>query len=658
MTLNRSSYNIKLFKEEYKKYIWASALSCIFYIFAKIVPPLLEFSAIPEDLNQNEKLYRLISINSYLTVNNSLNKFITALLAVIVGTAIFSYLHNRKKIDFYHSLPISRNNLFFTKYIIGIFIVIPIMIIIQLLSFGILSIILKENITGVKDVFEAIAFDTLFFISIYSFVVFSNIIAGNTIIGVLLSGIIINLGTIITAIIISLCEVFFRGVYLNYLLDYQIKYNPIICYFSLQNNKEFEPAVNISFSKINLLITHIIITIIIAIICWLLFKVRKSEKSNICLSFKYAKTILKYLGVCIGSILMGLIFYAITYKSFSLYFGVILGSIILHCIVEIIYDFDFRAMFKNWYSIIGCAIISCVIICTFQFDLFKTQRYIPSINKISNIDINNTSGISNSINDVENDEIIEIITGLHQISVKNYDFKNNTSNTNENNNIIGNFTVTYNLKNNLVVKRNLYIYDESLNLLKQLMSKKEYIQKALPFLYDTNILKNNFTIRIFNNANNLIYVTDYEKSLNLIEVLKKDIEQNGIYNDAKPKFAIHLEILPNDNYNTYDDYYINVYDTYNNTLDYIINTLNLNPKNLDSNYVNSISFYDIEIMDNIEIKDKEIIDKILSNYLIDNIYRTNFNYNYDYSLNLIDKNGNYMYINVPGDLLKKLNLIN
>ena len=655
MTLNRSSYNIKLFKEEYKKYIWASALSCIFYIFAKIVPPLLEFSSIPEDLEQNIKLDRLISINSYLTVNNGFNKFITALLAVIVGTAIFSYLHNRKKVDFYHSLPISRNNLFITKYILGILIVVPIMILIQLLSYGILSVILKENITGVKDVFEAIAFDTVFFISIYSFVVFSNIIAGNTIIGVLLSGIIINLGTIITAIIISLCELFFRGVYLNYLLDYQIKYNPIICYFSLQNNKEFEPAVNISFSKINLLITHIIITIIIAIICWLLFKVRKSEKSNICLSFKYAKTILKYLGVCIGSILMGLIFYTVTYKNFSLYFGVILGSIILHCIVEIIYDFDFRAMFKNWYSIIGCAIISCVIICTFHFDLFKTQQYIPSINKISNIDINNTSGIANSINDVENDEIIKIITALHQISVKNYDFKNNI---NTNNNIIGTFRVTYNLKNNLVVKRDLYIYDESLDLLKQLMNNEEYIQKAFPFLYDTNVLKNDFTLQIYNNADNSIYVTDYEKYLKLMEVLKKDIEQNGIYNDAKPKFAIHLEILSNDNYNSYDYYYINIYDTYTNTLDYIINTLDLAPKDLDSNYVDSIFFYDTEIMDDLEIKDKEIIDKILSNYLIDNIYRTNFNYNYDYSLNLIDKNGNYMSINIPGDLLKKLNLIN
>ena len=146
-----------------------------------------------------------------------------------------------------------------------------------------------------------------------------------------------------------------------------------------------------------------------------------------------------------------------------------------------------------------------------------------------------------------------------------------------------------------------------------------------------------------------------------MEVLKKDIEQNGIYNDAKPKFAIHLEILSNDNYNyynSYDYYYINIYDTYTNTLDYIINTLDLAPKDLDSNYVDSIFFYDTEIMDDLEIKDKEIIDKILSNYLIDNIYRTNFNYNYDYSLNLIDKNGNYMSINIPGDLLKKLNLIN
>ena len=45
--------------------------------------------------------------------------FFIILGAVIAGTAVFYYLHNRQRTDFYHSLPLSRTKLFTINYTAG-----------------------------------------------------------------------------------------------------------------------------------------------------------------------------------------------------------------------------------------------------------------------------------------------------------------------------------------------------------------------------------------------------------------------------------------------------------------------------------------------------------------------------------------------------------
>ncbi len=48
-----------------------------------------------------------------------LSKLAVIILAVTCGVSMFAYLHNRRKVDFYHSLPISRSRLFAVNYATG-----------------------------------------------------------------------------------------------------------------------------------------------------------------------------------------------------------------------------------------------------------------------------------------------------------------------------------------------------------------------------------------------------------------------------------------------------------------------------------------------------------------------------------------------------------
>ncbi|MFR4986472.1 MAG: hypothetical protein ACLUCH_03650, partial [Lachnospirales bacterium] len=274
MISNHSSF--KIFKEEYKKYIWALALTIIGFISSKIILPLLDYSnyintknRFVQNLSNDEEylLKKLELLNDYLTIDNDFNKVVVIGLAVLLGAVIFSYLHNKKKIDFYHSLPITRINLFFIKYFLGIAIALPIIIISHLLLYGIFSILLGGNIIAFKEVLEAVFIDIVFFIVIYSITVFANILAGNTIIGIILSGVLLNLFSIMILVIFSLSDIFFSQVIdLGYIFDYQLKYNPIICYLGLKNNLDYFSITSINFSKFNILSMYILITLIITII--------------------------------------------------------------------------------------------------------------------------------------------------------------------------------------------------------------------------------------------------------------------------------------------------------------------------------------------------------------------------------------------------------
>nr|WP_317359923.1 hypothetical protein [uncultured Tyzzerella sp.] len=646
--------NRLLFKEEFKKYIWALALTILFFLSSKIVIPLLDYSRyinMVDELSKESQLDLLKQLNGYITLNNYFNKVIVIILALVVALAIFSYLHDKRKVDFYHSLPIYRTKLFFIKYFLGIFIVIPVMIITHFMLYGIFKIFLGSDLASFKDILEPLIADTIFFITIYSIAVFATILCGNTTISVILSFVLINLYSIIVGLIILLTVTFFNGdIDISYLSDYILKYNPVIAYFNMRNNAIYESITNINFSNLNVIITYSIISILIVIFSLFLFKIRKSENATSCIAFKYAKTILKYLGVCIGGILIGLVFKMISESDILLYIGIIIGCIILHCIIEIIYDFDFRAIFKNWYSIIPCLIISIVIVITYQFDIFKRLDYVPNVEKIESVNIRfNNSRYYNSefVTNIENLDSIEAITELNKI---NNQLKKQPETYAEQT-----MRITYKLKNGSVVSRNVGILhttptNESLpqqiDLIKQILNDKEYIEKANPILYMENVPYNAIDVTIHNNKRSFIEKVDNKK---LIETIKKDIEENGLYSTSENTlFSIDFnwDYFEYRQKYGYTSFYIT--DKYKNTLSYLA-SLDIYPENFN---VEDVKYIDSREL-NVEITEEEDIKKILDDYKCRSLLGF-INYKKPIDLTLVTKNDIVVDIYISQELYEQL----
>jgi ABC-2 type transport system permease protein len=111
----RSSF-IKLQKEDMKRRIWSIALlSLLFFIILPVFNALnLESNSITD-----KKEWIIDSILGYIGPQQYVIAVLTIAAAVICGISGFFYLHSKKQVDFYHSIPVSRKTLLAVKYING-----------------------------------------------------------------------------------------------------------------------------------------------------------------------------------------------------------------------------------------------------------------------------------------------------------------------------------------------------------------------------------------------------------------------------------------------------------------------------------------------------------------------------------------------------------
>ena len=112
--MTSKNLSFKLMAEDLKRRVWTIALTVLALIFAQIFPIAVKCSEYAEQAgkwNESTREYMETNILSLLMVN-------PMAAAVLIGAAVlwavtsFCYLHNSKKVDFYHSIPVKRHVLY------------------------------------------------------------------------------------------------------------------------------------------------------------------------------------------------------------------------------------------------------------------------------------------------------------------------------------------------------------------------------------------------------------------------------------------------------------------------------------------------------------------------------------------------------------------
>lgn len=429
------------------------------------------------------------NIAQVISLDSPFIKLVFIVLATLCGVAMFRYLHDRRQVDFYHALPISRSKLFAVNYVSGILLVLPIYLIVLVIGLIVVSAMgLGGQVTGML-LAQSILGNIAYFLLNYSVAVLCTVLTGNTIITVLL-GIWAQLGVPVLMIMIQGYQAMYYETFSSAapILRSLVLYGSPMCNYLATTQYAHTVQVPLvggspmeTAGGMAILIYPIILTIVLSVLSYFLFVRRKSENTGMAVSFNLVKAPIKWFMSIFSGFAFSLIFTAIFGGMDSwMWFGLVFGVVLCHMVVEIIYDFDFKALMHHWKQMIVLAVLAVVVVVGIKNDVFGYDNYVPAVDDIASAAVESSYYTidwsyfdhSKSKNQLTDAESIEKIHQIAELSVANNgNLQNGTSSHT--------YTIHYTLKNGDYVSRyyNKVSTEVVQDAMTDLVSSEPYLKK-------------------------------------------------------------------------------------------------------------------------------------------------------------------------------------
>jgi len=399
MTSRNSFFN--LLKEDLHRRLWTLILSSLVFFGTFVVA----FTMVIQNYvgRYSRASYGLTNAEFVERVSNNLCDDFYAfwpwfMIVAIVGAVIcgmngFAYLHSRKQMDFYHSLPVKREMIFSVRLVNGILIyAVPYLA-------GLLYTYLLCVIYGVMtwDIFFCGLFmfvlHLMGYLVIYLGVILAMMLTGKPVIAFF--GIcVINLyAPAVYALGITLRETFFVTSYggsvdIETAITATRWLSPVSYYVGLIMDV-IEAETTKGFWLHILL--FMLFTAVLTIASLWLYKKRASEKADTAMAFKVTEPVIRVMISVPVGVMAGLMFYAIQYdygwstSIFWLVFGGLLGGFLCHGVMEALYNGDIKKCLSHKIQMAATMVLAAVIPLAFLFDIFGYDSYLPEKKDIKNM---------------------------------------------------------------------------------------------------------------------------------------------------------------------------------------------------------------------------------------------------------------------------------
>lgn len=391
MTLKNSF--IKLQIEDMKRRMWSVILSMLaFIVLLPIFCAIVISNFKGEDYSEWEKL----QIIGFVGPGNYILIAATIICAIVCGLSGFYYLHSRKKVDFYHSLPVRRENLFFTSYLNGVLIYFIPYLINLLISLLILSVNHYMNTDIFAAAIKAVGINLLFFCMSYTITIIAVMMTGNLIISICGTGVFLLYVPVVRELKDALCASFF-ATYAHYTGGRNTSFlSPIESYINIadHNLKGNEYAWAI--------ISSVVATIILLGCALLLYKKRSSEAAGKSMAFRLSKPIIKFLLVIPLSLGGGILLKSIVSSEHDgwFIFGTVFAFVVSYGLIQVLFEFDIRSSFGHWKQMLISAAVVGALAVVLRFDVFGYDGYLPELNDVESMSVS-MSGIDQGIYNYE-----------------------------------------------------------------------------------------------------------------------------------------------------------------------------------------------------------------------------------------------------------------
>lgn len=374
----------KYMKENTKQRIWNLALVLLLCFFAFPVMTALWSSTAfrPENLNsslpadlalaQAQRDFTRDMLRMYSMKGGAL-AFMLTIAAVVLAASGFAYLHSKKKTDFYHSLPIRREMLYAVTCLNGF-------LYMAVAYLGFLTIAaVMIRVKGVPfdwgSLYLASVEHLCFFALVYMTAILSMLLTGNLVVGLLGTGVLFSWGPVICMTISAYFSEYFTTFYGDdsFLLALSERTSPVAWYVKACMSSQ--PG--------RMALWAMLAAAVLFLLGMLLYRRRPSEAAGHAMAFPITEPIIRFLIVVPSSLLLGAMFHSMMYEDGWTVFGLVCGLLLVSCIIEIIYHFDFKSLFAHKRQLLVSAVFVGLVFAVFRFDLFGYDRYLPATEKLA-----------------------------------------------------------------------------------------------------------------------------------------------------------------------------------------------------------------------------------------------------------------------------------
>lgn len=376
----------KYMKENTKQRIWSLALALLLCFFVFPVTTALNISTTfrPENLNssglpaelalaQAQQDFTRDMLRMYSMKGGAL-AFMLTLAAVVLAASGFAYLHSKKKTDFYHSLPIRREMLYAVTCLNG-FLYMAVAYI-GFLTIAAVMIRAKGVPFDWGSLYLASVEHLCFFALVYMTAIMAMLLTGNLVVGLLGTGVLFSWGPVICMTISAYFSEYFTTFsgddsFLLALIERTS--SPVAWYVKACMSSQ--PG--------RMALWAMLAAAVLFFLGMLLYRRRPSEAAGHAMAFPITEPIIRFLIAVPSSLLLGAMFHSMMYEDGWTVFGLVCGLLLVSCIIEIIYHFDFKSLFAHKRQLLVSAVFVGVVFAIFRFDLFGYDRYLPATEKLA-----------------------------------------------------------------------------------------------------------------------------------------------------------------------------------------------------------------------------------------------------------------------------------
>lgn len=394
MTSKSSFFN--LLKEDLRRRLWTVILAALVFFGTFVVAFTMVLQNSYDSFSKAYTNSAYAERISAFLCNNFYGFYPWFMLVAIVGAVIcamsgFAYLHSRKQMDFYHSLPVKRETLFLVRFLNGIFIyAVPYLI-------GLLYTYLLCIIYGVMTT-EILACSLFFFLIhlmgyliMYLVGILAMMLTGKLLLGFLGLAVL----NVYVPAMVGLFEVLKSSFFItNYGTgaDFQeimmgTRWLSPASYYICLIMKLDNETVNFFLEFVCFLL---LAAVLFGINLWL-YKLRASEKADTAMAFKITEPIVRIMITIPVGTLAGVLFLMLQYdngRSSSvlwLVFGSVLGAVLCHGVIEALYSGDIRKCLAHKGQLLLSVAVTVFLPLAFLYDFFGYDTYLPKKNEIASV---------------------------------------------------------------------------------------------------------------------------------------------------------------------------------------------------------------------------------------------------------------------------------